>query len=69
MKNGGKIGDNPTGGYPPMGVPERPQGGYPPVGYPPVGGIKNLINHYFGCQIRILRGRFTPGGFLLEEFF
>ena len=28
--------------------------------------IKNFINHYFGCQIWILRGRFTPGGSLLE---
>ena len=27
------------------------------------------LNHYFGCQIRDQRGRFTPGGFLLEEFF
>ena len=34
-----------------------------------VGGIKNRRNHYFGYQIRILRGRFTPGGFLLEEVF
>ena len=31
--------------------------------------IKNYINHYFGYQIRILRGRFTPRGFLLEEVF
>ena len=37
------------------------------------GGIyripQNLINVYFAHQIRILRGRFTPGGSLLEEFF
>ena len=46
--------------------------GYAPVGYAPIllsFFIKNLINHYFGCQIRILRGRFTPGGFLLKEGF
>ena len=33
------------------------------------GGIQNLINHYFGYQIRILRGRFTPRGFPLEQVF
>ena len=32
-------------------------------------GIENLINQYFGCQIRDQRGRFTPGGFVLEKFF
>ena len=32
-------------------------------------GVENLINHYFGYQIRILRGRFTPVGFLLEKVF
>ena len=31
------------------------------------GGVENSINHYFGYQIRILRGRFTPVGFLLEK--
>ena len=29
----------------------------------------NLINQYFGYRIRILRGRFTPRGFLLELVF
>ena len=33
----------------------------------PWGG--ELLNHYFCCQIRNQRGRFTPRGFLLEEFF
>ena len=34
------------------------------------GGIpRNLINHYFGYHIRDQRGRFTPGGSLLKEFF
>ena len=32
-------------------------------------GVGNGLNHYFGCQIRNQRGRFTPGGFLLEKFF
>ena len=32
-------------------------------------GVGRGLNHYFGCQIRNQRGRFTPGGFLLEEFF
>ena len=32
-------------------------------------GVENPINHYFGYQIRILRGRFTPVGFLLEKVF
>ena len=31
------------------------RGGIHPWGYAPVGGIQNLINHYFGYQIRILR--------------
>ena len=43
--------------------------GVPPGGFSAPGGIQNLINHYFGCQIRILRGRFSPGGSLLEELF
>ena len=29
---------------------------------------QNQLNQYFEYQIRVLRGRFTPGGFLLEEF-
>ena len=33
------------------------------------GGSQNPIKHYFGCQIRNQRGRFTPGGSLLKEFF
>ena len=34
------------------------------------GGVsQNPINHYFGYQIRNQRRRFTPGGFLLKEFF
>ena len=37
-----------------VGIPRTPQ---------------NPINHYFGYQIRILRGRFTPVGFLLEKVF
>ena len=41
----------------------------PPVGVSARGVIKNPISHYFGCQIRILRGRFTPSGFLLKEVF
>ena len=31
-------------------------------------GVGKALNHYFGCQIRDQRSRFTPGGFLLEEF-
>ena len=34
-----------------------------------LGGVENPINQYFGYQIRILRGRFTPVGFLLEKVF
>ena len=29
--------------------------------------IENNINRYFGCQVQTLRGRFTPGGFLLGQ--
>lgn len=32
-------------------------------------GVKIIFIHYSGCQIRIIRGRFTPRGFLLEKFF
>ena len=49
------------------------QGGTPrPLDFSSVhaaSGVESPINHYFVCQIRNLRGRFTPGGFLLEEFF
>ena len=34
-----------------------------------MGVIKNFINRYFEYHIRDQRGRFTPGGFLLEEVF
>ena len=46
-------------------------GGVPTLKSTPWGGPHggNHINHYFGYQIRILRGRFTPGGFLLELVF
>ena len=33
------------------------------------GSPQNVMNHYFGYQIRILRGRFTPVGFLLKAVF
>ena len=42
---------------------------FPSVGLSARGGMKNLINHYFGYQIRIQQGRFTPVGFLLEKVF
>ena len=47
--------------YAPVGVIAR--GGHRQWGYAPFllpFFIKNLINHYFGCQIRILRGRSPP---------
>ena len=59
--------DPPPWGYPPVGVCAR--GVIRSWGCAAVGGIKNHVNHYFGYQIRILQGRFTPGRFILEEFF
>ena len=44
----------------------------PPVGYRLCGitwGTQNLINRCFDYHIRNQRGRFTPGGSLLKEFF
>ena len=68
---------------PPVGTPRRgyfgtaPRKNRPPWGYH--GGVcrgvgiprtpQNPINHYFGYQIRILRGRFTPVGSVVKEFF
>ena len=43
-----------------------------PVGYRLWGiarGPQNLIDRYFDYHIRGQRGRFTPGGSLLKEFF
>ena len=48
-----------------------------PWGYREAGGASrgilrmppNPINHYFDYQVGILRGRFTPVGFLLEKVF
>ena len=40
----------------------------PPVGYR-LWGTQNLINQCFDYHIRDQRGRFTPGGTLLKEFF
>ena len=61
----------------PKAIYVAPRKNRPPWGYR--GGVyrgslypgspQNLINHYFGYQIRILRGRFTPGGFLLKQVF
>ena len=53
---------------PPLGIlsgasrPRTPARGVSPVGYLPK--FQNFIIQYFEYQLRILRGRFTPGGFL-----
>ena len=58
---------------PPKGIlsgasrPRTPARGVSPVGYHL--GYPKPINPCFDYHIRDQRGRFTPGGFVLEEFF